>query len=154
AANAEYRDREHLTPDEVAKLLKAASGVGRHGKRDHLAILLAYRHGLRASELCNLKRSQVDLDAAEPHVRRLKRGKPGTHPIQGDEVRALRSLFREAVGPYVFTTEQGSPLDRSGFLKIVRRAGKLAGLGFPVHPHMLRHAAGYYLANRGTDTRT
>jgi integrase len=154
AANSAYRSREHLTPEEVEALIRAARGIGRYGHRDATAILLAYRHGLRASELCELRREQVDLDRGELHVRRLKSGKPSTNPIPGDEMRALRKLLKDVQGPYVFATERGGPLDRSGFLKIVRRAGEAAGLPFPAHPHMLRHATGYYLANRGTDTRT
>ena len=152
--NAEYRTREYLTPDEVEAIAKSAKGAGRYGHRDAVAILLAYRHGLRASELCGLRREQVDLDKAELRVRRLKNGKPSTQPIRGDDLRALRKLLKDTDGAFVFTTERGTPLDRSGFLKIVRRAGELAGLPFPAHPHMLRHATGYYLANRGTDTRT
>jgi integrase len=127
AANSAYRSREHLTPEEVEALIRAARGIGRYGHRDATAILLAYRHGLRASELCELRREQVDLDRGELHVRRLKSGKPSTHPIPGDEMRALRKLLKDVQGPYVFATERGGPLDRSGFLKIVRRAGELRG---------------------------
>lgn len=152
--NSDYRTREHLTPDEVDRLIRAAGKAGRYGHRDATAILLAYRHGLRASELCSLRRDQASLERKELYVRRVKAGKPSTQPLAGDELRALRRLFRESDGNYVFQTERGTALDRSGLLKIVRRAGELAGLTFSVHPHMLRHATGYYLANRGTDTRT
>lgn len=152
--NSEYRTREHLTPDEVEALRKAAGALGRYGHRDATAILLAYRHGLRASELCGLRWEQVGLDRKELHVTRLKAGKASTHPLQGDEIRALRKLLKNNPdSDFVFTTERGTALDRSGFLKIVQRAGAEAGLAFQVHPHMLRHATGYYLANRGTDTR-
>lgn len=153
-SNSAYRAREHLTADEVKAMMKAAQGVGRYGHRDATAILLAYRHGLRASELCSLRREQLNLEQGELHVKRIKQGKPSTHPLSGDELRALRKLLKDTSGPYVFTTERGGPLDRSGFLKLVRRAGEVAGLEFSVHPHMLRHGTGYYLANKGTDTRT
>lgn len=153
-ANSAYRTREHLKPDEVKAIVKAALGIGRYGHRDATAILLAYRHGLRASELCGLRREQLDLEQGEMHVTRIKQGKPSTHPLTGHELRALRKLLKGTTSPFVFTTERGGPLDRSGFLKLVKRAGEAAGLEFPVHPHMLRHGTGYYLANKGTDTRT
>lgn len=148
------RDREHLRPEEVNRLIAAARKLGRHGERDALAILLAFRHGLRASELCELRWAQFDLDRRQMHVKRVKAGKPSTQPLPGDEVRALRKLQRGVAGDYVFANERGGPLDRSGFLKIVRRAGEEAGFTFPTHPHMLRHACGFYLANdRKADTR-
>ncbi len=153
-SNADYRSREHLTDAEVSKIVSAAKDTGRYGLRDAAAILLAYRHGLRATELCDLKAEQIDLVRGELHVTRLKAGKPSTQPIKGDALRMLRKLLKDTTGPHVFQTERGGPLDRSGFLKIVKRAGEQAGLGFPVHPHMLRHGTGYYLANKGTDTRT
>ena len=89
------------------------------------------------------------------HVRRVKQGTPATHPILGDELRALRKLQREQEpkSPFVFTSERGSPFCTSGFAKLVERAGEAAGLGFPAHPHMLRHACGFALANKGHDTR-
>ena len=153
--NAEIRTREHLTSAEVEKLIKAA-GKNRWGDRDATMILVAYRHGLRVSELTDLRWDQVDFDHARLHVRRVKQGTPATHPILGDEMRALRRLQREQEpkSPFVFTSERGAPFSTSGFAKLVGRAGEAAGLGFPAHPHMLRHACGYKLANDGVDTRT
>ena len=152
--NAEIRTREHLTSAEVEKLIKAA-GKNRWGDRDATMILVAYRHGLRVSELTDLRWDQVDFDHARLHVRRVKQGTPATHPILGDEMRALRRLQREQEpkSPFVFTSERGSPFSTSGFAKLVGRAGEAAGLGFPAHPHMLRHACGFALANKGHDTR-
>jgi type 1 fimbriae regulatory protein FimB/type 1 fimbriae regulatory protein FimE len=153
--NADVRSREHLTPDEVERLIRAAGRAGRNGHRDATIVLVAYRHGLRVGELVALRWDQVHLDAGEMHVRRSKRGKPATHPIDGQELRALRRLRRESIeSPFVFVSEQGGPLDPSVVRKVLRRAGDLAGLEMPVHPHMLRHATGYALANRGVDTRT
>ena len=154
-ANAEYRQREYLTPSEVEKLLKAATR-NRHGHRDATMVLVCYRHGLRVSELVELEWSQVDFNAANVHVRRLKGSTDAVHPIRGDELRALRRLQREQEpkSSYVFTSERGSPFSTAGFLRMVQRAGEAAGLGFPVHPHMLRHATGFKLANDGVDTRT
>ena len=92
-ANSEYRSREHLTPSEVEQLIEAAK-TNRYGHRDATMLLVAFRHGLRASELCSLEWSQVDFAGATLHVRRVKNGKPATHPIRGDEMRALRKLRR------------------------------------------------------------
>lgn len=152
--NAELRSREFLTPAEVQQLLEAAQSLGRLRHRDGTMILIAYRHGLRVSELTALRWNQVDFAQGLLHVRRLKNGNPSTHPLQGRELRALRRLQREYPNsPYVFTGERKGPLTGSTVRKMVARAGIAAGLDFPVHPHMLRHAAGYKLANDGQDTR-
>jgi type 1 fimbriae regulatory protein FimB/type 1 fimbriae regulatory protein FimE len=153
--NATYRTREHLTAAEIGKLLKVASR-NRWGHRDATMILVAYRHGLRVSELVDLRWDQIDFDHARLHVRRLKQGTPATHPIPGDEMRDLRKLQREQdpKTPFVFTSERGSPFSTSGFARLVKRAGEAAKLGFPAHPHMLRHACGFALANKGHDTRS
>ena len=148
--NAELRTREHLTETEIEKLLKAA-GTNRWGHRDGTMILVAYRHGLRASELVDLRWDQINFATATLHVRRVKQGTPATHPILGDELRALRRLQREQEpkSAFVFTSERSSPFSTAGFARMVERAGEAAKLGFPAHPHMLRHACGFDLANRG-----
>jgi integrase len=127
----------------------------RHGHRDATMILVAYRHGLRASELADLRWDQVEFTSAALHVRRAKQGTPSTHPILGDELRALRRLQREQQprSPFVFTSERGTPFTVAGFARMIERAGTEAKLGFKAHPHMLRHACGYALANKGHDTR-
>jgi integrase len=152
--NGDLRTREYLTEAEVERLMKAATG-NRHGHRDATMILVAYRHGLRVSELVDLHWDQVDFRTATLHVRRVKQGTPSTHPIVGDELRALRRLQREQEprSPFVFTSERGAPFTTAGFARMVERAGIEAGFGFKPHPHMLRHACGYALANRGHDTR-
>ena len=151
--NAELRTREYLTEPEVERLMKAAK-ANRHGQRDGTMILLAFRHGLRAAEIVDLRWDQVDLGRnACLHVRRVKNGMPSVHPLQGDEMRALRELKRSADSPFVFTSERGTPFARAGFAKMVARLGQEAKFKFGVHPHMLRHACGYALANRGHDTR-
>jgi type 1 fimbriae regulatory protein FimB/type 1 fimbriae regulatory protein FimE len=153
-ANRERRTREHLTPQEVDKLMTAASRVGRYGHRDATLILIAFRHGLRVSELVALRWDQVDLEQGLLHVSRLKNGVPSTHPLRGPEIRALRRLRREyGISPYVFTTERRGAMTASSVRKFIARAGDGAQLGFPVHPHMLRHACGFKLANEGHDTR-
>jgi integrase len=151
--NAELRTREHLTPDEVEALTEAARG-NRYGHRDATMILLTYRHGLRAAEVCDLRWDQIDFNGAVLHVRRVKNGTPSTHPIQGDELRALRRLQRESPSsPFVFVSERGSPFTTAGFARMIERAAAGAGLELKAHPHMLRHACGYALANKGHDTR-
>jgi len=118
-------------------------------------ILLAYRHGLRVSELVALKWDQVDLKTGLLHVRRAKNGTPSTHPMQGDELRSLRQLAREWPdnGGFVLVSERGGPMSADGVRKLITRTGEQARLPFPVHPHMLRHACGFKLANDGHDTR-
>ena len=152
--NADVRTREYLTDDEVRRLSEAAKG-NRHGHRDATMILIGYRHGLRASELTDLRWDQVEFSSGTLHVRRLKHGTPSTHHILGDELRALRRLQREQEprSPFVFTSERGTPFTTAGFARMIERAGVEAGLGFKAHPHMLRHACGYALANKGHDTR-
>lgn len=148
------RTRSHLTRDEIDKLIDAAGKVGRHGHRDRTLLLIMYRHGLRVSEAIDLRWTDVDLKAARMNVRRLKGSRSGTHPIEGDELRALRRLQRESRGAFVFETERGGPMVRSNVNKLLARAGKVAGIAFPVTPHTLRHTTGYLLANKGVPTRT
>ena len=154
-SNLDRRTREYLTPAEVEKLLKASSKVGRHGVRDRTLILLAYRHGLRVSELVTLRWDQIDFKAGSMHVNRLKNGAASTHPIRGVELRALRELRRVYPDlPYVFVTEREGPMTAATARKLITRAGELAKLPFPIHPHMLRHACGFKLASEGQDTCT
>jgi site-specific recombinase XerD len=152
--NRELRTREHLTPAGVERLIQTAMD-NRRGHRDATMILIAFRHGLRASELVDLRWEQTDFEQAVLHVRRVKNGTPATHPLTGRELRALRKLQRESGdNPFVFVSERGTPFSVSGFRRMIERAAQAAGLEIKAHPHMLRHATGYALANQGTDTRT
>ena len=152
--NADLRTREYLTEAEIERLLSATK-ANRGSHRDCTMILVAYRHGLRASELTDLRWDQVDFATATLHVRRVKQGSPSTHPVLGDELRMLRRLQREQEpkSPFVFTSERGAPFTTAGFARMVERAGVEAELGFKAHPHMLRHACGFALAAKGHDTR-
>lgn len=153
--NIDRRSREYLSESEIEQLIQAAKQLGRYGQRDSTMILLAYRHGLRVSELISLRWSQIDLQQGLIHVRRLKKGINSTHPLFGPELRALRQLKREhSELDYVFISERKAPMTDSTFRKIVARAGIQAKLQIPIHPHMLRHSAGFKLANDGRDTRT
>ena len=113
--NEDLREREHLRPEEVERVIEAARG-NRRGGRDALMVLMAYRHGLRASEVTDLKWEQVDFDRSELHVNRLKGGTPATHPLTGRELRELRRHKRDsAPSPFVFVSERGAPLTPPGF---------------------------------------
>jgi integrase len=153
-ANAELRSREYLTVAEVEKLMREAR-QGRYGHRDATLILIAFRHGLRAVEICDLEWSQVEFGrSASLHVRRVKNGKPSVHPLRGDEIRALRELRRQFPDSgFVFSTERGGPFTSDAVNRLIKRIGERAGMPFQVHAHMLRHGCGYALANAGHDTR-
>jgi integrase len=153
--NTDYRKREHLTETEIEKLIETAKG-NRYGHRDATMILVAFRHGFRASEICELRWDDIDFRASAMQVKRLKNGQSTTHQLVAAELRALRNLQREQEpkSTFVFVSERGTPFDRSGFNYMVKRAGKKAGLPFQVHAHMIRHATGYKLANAGKDTRS
>lgn len=151
--NRELRSREYLTSKEIDALMSAAR-KGRNGHRDATLILIGWRHALRPGELVNVRWDQFDLDQGTFHVNRAKNGLPSVHPISGTEIRALRKLKREQPeSRYVFLSERRGPLSVDGLQKIIGRMGKRAGIPFTVHPHMLRHTAGYKLANDGQDTR-
>jgi integrase len=152
--NAELRQREYLTQAEAQKLMKEAR-KGRYGERDATLISIAFRHGLRATEICDLQWSQVEFGrSACLHVRRAKNGKPSVHPLRGDEIRALRELKRLFPdSAFVFATERGGPFTTDAVNRLIKRIGERAGLPFKVHAHMLRHGCGYALANAGHDTR-
>ena len=125
--NSEFRSREHLTETEVEKLIEAAKS-NRRGHRDATMLLVAYRHGLRASEVTDMRWEQIDWNSATLHVRRVKNGKPSTHPIRGDEMRALRKLKREAPkSPFVFVSERGGPPETPA--SVGTGVGKLNGVG-------------------------
>src|SRR5262245_19677093 len=138
--NGSVRTREYLTEKEVEKLIAGCEG-NRWPHRDQTMILLAFRHGLRASEVCDLQWTQVDFEGAALSVTRVKNGTPSTHPLSGREMRALRRLHREAEGksPFLFLSERGVPMTTSNFAKLITKVGEVAELEIKAHPHMLRH---------------
>ena len=153
--NKSRRSREYLTEAEINKIITAARNIGRHGNRDAAMILLAFRHGLRVSELISLRWQQVDLKSGLLQVHRLKNGLDSTHPLFGSELRALRKVQRQYPDTqYVFLSERKSPMTASTFAKLLSRAAEMAEVGILVHPHMLRHSTGYKLANDENDTRS
>jgi integrase len=132
------RSREYLTEAEIEKLIKAA-GENRQGHRDATAILIAYRHGLRASELVALRWDDIDFRTGKLHVRRAKGGTASVHPLGARALRALRRLQREMPegvrSVYVFVSERLAPLSVAGYQRMVARAGEAAGFPFLVHSH-------------------
>ena len=125
-----------------------------HSLRDELIVVIAYRHALRVSELCDMKWDQVHFSDGKLYVARLKNGDPSVHFLEGDEIRMLRKLKRDYPdSPYLFTSQKGGPVSPRTVRDIIARAGECAGIEFPVHPHMLRHSKGFQLAQRGIDTR-
>jgi integrase len=151
--NETYRGREHLEIKEVEAMIQASAKAGRYGKRDAAMILLMYRHGLRVAEVCALRWDQVDFKAKQLYVTRVKGGLAGMHPLQLEEIRALKSLAAAKLGQYVFISERGTPFKAGVVRAIVRRAGELAELPLSVHPHMLRHACGFALLHKKRDLR-
>lgn len=145
-----------VTQKEIETLRKSAKET-RYPVRNELLVLMLYRHGLRESELCNLKLNWLDLDHAKIHIRRLKGSVDFSHPIAGDELRLLRRYLRDRKAkhptlPWLFVSERGNQLSRFTVIKTIETCYKKAGMR-KITPHMLRHGCGYYLANKGYDVR-
>lgn len=147
--------KDYLTPKEFDQFYKACS-LTSYPARNRAIILLTYRHGLRVSELCNLKVSDLDLKTFHIRISRLKNGVSNVHPLKGDEVRAIKAYLSSLAEPHtsgnLFLSERG-PFTRFGVHNLVSTLATLAKLPFHVHPHMLRHSTGYAMVNKGLDLR-
>ncbi len=152
------KTRKHLTRSEVDRLLEAA-WQGRYPLRDRCLLMLCFVHGFRVSELCQLQLSDIDLPSRTLHIRRLKNGLSTTHPLTRQELPCLlawlaeRDSWRYADTPWLFISQIQPGLSRSQVYSIFSQYGKAARLSIDVHPHMLRHACGFALADLGADTR-
>lgn len=153
--NKQLREREYLTQEEIDSLIQAIRKHSRNALRDETLVTMMFRHGLRVSEAVNLKWEQVDFKEGLLHVSRIKNGKDSVHPIPGVELRLLRRLERQPNRQrYIFLSERKSPIKSNTVNDMFKLMGRHAGLAFPTHPHMLRHACGFYLANKGVDLRS
>jgi type 1 fimbriae regulatory protein FimB len=149
-------ERKHLTAREVEKLMEAAKD-NRNAERDRCLLLLTFRNGLRISEACGLQVSQVDIESRVLHVQRLKKGLSTTQPLRPDEVKVIKAWLaargQQRSDEAFFISERGTMLSRKTAWKMIQLCGARAGLPLDAHPHMLRHACGYALADQGADTR-
>ncbi len=155
--NGSLRAREYLLESEITRLIAAAK-VEKDiflATRNHLIILLSYRHGLRISELVALKWSQVELEEGRIHISRLKGSNSGVHPMAADECRLVAKLRKNqpVKSPWIFTSKFGLALSRDGVTKALAKVSAIANLEIRFHHHMLRHSCGYALAAKGADTR-
>jgi type 1 fimbriae regulatory protein FimB len=156
------RHREYLTEEEISRLLQTSKTVSRNPERDYCLLLLMFRHGLRVSELCSLRLSDIDLETKTFHVRRLKGCDHGSHFFYDGESAAIKSWLIQrqkmnapATVDTFFISERRRPLSRVTVFVMIREVAAAAGLEhLEVHPHMLRHSCGYVLVNKGVDVRT
>ncbi|HAU8908209.1 TPA: tyrosine-type recombinase/integrase [Escherichia coli] len=151
--------RKYLTQDEVYRLMDAAQSMS-FPERNRCLIMMAFIHGFRASELLDLRLSDIDASGKQLNIRRIKNGFSTTHPLLPDEYNLIklwlkqRKLIENGVeGDWLFLSRKRRPISRQHFFSIIREAGRRAGLAVKAHPHMLRHACGFALADNGVDTR-
>lgn len=150
--------RKHLTQSEVERLLMSAKEGG-NPERDYCLIYMSFLHGFRVSETCQLLLSDIDLQAKSLFIRRMKNGFNTNHPLLNNEIRAIRAWLKVrnsmsgSETDWLFLSRQGKPLTRQRVHQLISQFGVAAGISVPSHPHMLRHACGFALADRGIDTR-
>lgn len=151
--NRDVRSREHLLESEVYEMVKVVRKKSQNSTRDICLILMMYRHGFRVSEIAELKWDQIDFEKQTVLVVRLKGGIDSVHDLSGEEIRYLRKLQRKKDSRYVFLSQRGAPMTSQAIYRMFRNLEKYLKWDFPIHPHMLRHACGYALADKGVDVR-
>lgn len=151
--NKEYRSREFLTLEEVEALLEVAQSGRKFQARNYALVLIMFRHGLRAQEASNLRWDAILWGERKISINRCKNGLDGVHPLKDDELKVLQELKAQSESQFIFSSERGKQLTAPAIAQVINRLGDAANLGFKVHPHQLRHACGYYMANKGYTTR-
>lgn len=152
------KQRKHLTQSEVERLLACAK-ESRNPERDYCLVYMTFIHGFRVSEVCRLKLSDMDLLSKSLYIRRMKNGFSTNHPLLSNEIKAIRAWLKirtirpGAESDWLFLSRQGRALTRQRVYQLINRFGDQANIPVVSHPHMLRHACGYALADRGIDTR-
>ncbi|EHL2318693.1 tyrosine-type recombinase/integrase [Escherichia coli] len=150
--------RKYLTQSEVEMILAEAK-KGRFAERDYCLLYLSFIHGFRVSEVCSLQVTDICLKERSLFIRRMKNGFSTTHPLLPEGLRAIKKWLharKQMVGAeskWLFVSRQGGPLTRQRVWQVMQGLGKKAGISLEAHPHMLRHACGFALADRGVDTR-
>lgn len=151
--------RKYITHSEWKLLFSAINGT-RNEARDKALLQMAYIHGLRVSELVDLRLGDFDMTEKIVFIRRLKNGLSTFHPLQPETIELLqrwmqvrKTYAKGSHEDYLFLSTHGKKISRQWVYKLCARYSQRAGLKVKVHPHMLRHACGYALANQGLDTR-
>lgn len=155
--NIPTKERKHLSEQEVHSLISSLPDSINH-LRNQCLIAVCFSHGLRASELTGLMLSDININEKTIHITRLKNGLSTNQPLQSPEYKLLtqwleqRNTSEHHAEPWLFLSRKGGRLSRQQIFRIIRDSGLSADLNIAAHPHMLRHACGYALADRGTDT--
>ncbi|NXZ90400.1 tyrosine-type recombinase/integrase, partial [Serratia fonticola] len=150
--------RKHLTQSEVERLLNCAK-ESQNPQRDYCLVYMSFIHGFRVSEVCRLRLSDMDLRAKSLYIRRMKNGFSTNHPLLNNEIKAIRAWLKirktkpGAESDWLFLSRQGGQLSRQRVYQLISGFGVQANIPVVSHPHMLRHACGFALADRGIDTR-
>jgi len=148
------KERNFITVEELELLVKACSKT-KYPVRNKAIILTMFWHGLRVTELCQLKVSDLNIKTGQLHVNRVKSSLSTTHPIRPEVLRALKRYLktRDSALRTLFLNQHGDQFERQGINWVLKSLSKFSALPFPVNPHMLRHGCGFALANMGHDAR-
>ncbi|PWI77124.1 DNA recombinase [Enterobacter sp. CGMCC 5087] len=150
--------RRYLTQTEVESMLKHAR-MSSTPERDYCLLLMSFIHGFRVSEVCELRLSDIDLKGGSLYIRRMKNGFSTTHPLLKEEKSAIRAWLKVRSGlphadsEWLFITRQSERMTRQRIWQVINKLGEQSNISVVSHPHMLRHACGFALADRGVDTR-